>query len=314
VSIPSVKLRDTRKPGHCWQDNELYDCFQPVIGALAVGVYVRLTRECYGTTIKINLRFLADLCGISKSAVQRAFAVMEMVGIVVVARAAAHRSPEYELADLKELAIGYDAEFNVRRCSYILKPEILSELRAKARELKRRTHSIGVPMGDTKHESADEAVSRKTHPGVPQNDSGVPQTAKNCDGNRLSNKARIQEQIQTPLPPLQASGDEIESESYAEKGNRSGDGRDGAGPAAGAAVSRGCSAIGIGRREAAGVFGVDCAVAAGHGSGESVRRFRRRRARDGPADVAFVHQGPGLDEETIRELQERARHREARAG
>jgi len=44
------------------------------------------------------------------------------------------------------------------------------------------------------------------------------------------------------------------------------------------------------------------------------KRFRKRRARDGPADAAFVHSGPGMDEETIRELQEKARQREARAG
>ncbi len=205
MEIPTIKLRDKRKPGHCWQDNELYDCFQPVIGALAVGVYARLTRECYGTTVKAPLRDLAAMCGLSKSAVQRAFAVMETVGLVVATRTSVHRSPEYALADLKELAIGYDAEFDTRRCSYILPPETLATLRTRVREIKQRLHSGGVPMGDTEQEFQDATVSPAWPSGVPQNASGVPQTAKNCDGNRLSKKARIQKET-TPLPPFQKKG------------------------------------------------------------------------------------------------------------
>ena len=59
--VHAVRLRDRRRPGHYWQDNELIDVFQPVIGALAVNVYVNLTRDVYGgeTRVRYSVRKLA---------------------------------------------------------------------------------------------------------------------------------------------------------------------------------------------------------------------------------------------------------------
>ncbi len=230
MNQPAVKLRDKRKPGHCWQDNELYDCFQPVIGALAVGVYVRLTRECVGTTVKgVSLRDLAAMCGLSKSAVQRAFAVMETVGIVVATRSSAHRSPEYELADLKELAVGYDAEFDPLRYSYILKPDMLAKLRAKVAELERRLQGPRVPQRDTEARVGTVAGVPQNAVGVPQDAIGVPQTGKNCEGNRLYKNTRIQKDT-TPLPPSKNEGGlekEMEAADAGDRYDESADGSDG---------------------------------------------------------------------------------------
>lgn len=201
-----IKLRDKRKPGHCWQDNELYDCFQPVIGPIAVGVYTRLTRECYGAAVKISLRDLAALTGISKSAVGRAMSILESIGMVVIRRGAPKRVQEYDLADLKELAIHYGAIFDHKRSSYILSPESIVRLRSQTSLL------TNIPVN-----------SPNLHNTVPNRDSGlssrvpiqrvsVPQKGQSCPRNTeksgaplINKKERIQEK--TPLPPLQG-GDE----------------------------------------------------------------------------------------------------------
>lgn len=231
MNSPTVKLRDTRKPGHCWQDNELYDCFQPVIGPLAVGVYARITRECFGATVTVSLRELAELTGLSKSAVQRAMAVLELVGMVTARRGAAKRSPEYDLADLKELAIGYGSEFDAKRCSYVLREAARERLRAEVAALEKRMQGKpcreprGVPQGDT--EGRPDGVV-----GVPQRDSGVPQEGQWCpsegqNGDCIKNDKKARKQNNTPLPPSQASGVRCEARGEDEDGKRDpGDGGD----------------------------------------------------------------------------------------
>ena len=209
MNQPAVKLRDKRTRGHCWQENELYDCFQPVIGPLAVGVYVRLTRESYGSAVKISLRDLATLTGISKSAVGRALAVLEQIGMVVVQRAAAQRTPAYHLADLKELALHYGASFDSKRCSYVLPAEVCRRLRREIDDISTECPHIhiGVPAGDN-----------ELNPGVPQASIGVPprgqscpRNTEKCDSPTRSKKARNKKD--PPLPPFE--GGSANNRSYA---------------------------------------------------------------------------------------------------
>jgi DNA-binding transcriptional ArsR family regulator len=195
----ALKLRDKRKPGHCWQDNELYDCFQPVIGPLAVGVYVRLTRECYGAAVQISLRDLASLTGISKSAVGRAMVVLERIGMVVVHRGSTKRIPAYALADLKELAVHYGATFDPRRSSYVFPAEVCQRLHRQVADISTESPYFhnGVPDGDTELHAG---VPRQ-RVGVPPQGQSCPRNAGKCDAPTSIKKSRNKKT--TPLPPFE---------------------------------------------------------------------------------------------------------------
>jgi hypothetical protein len=132
-----VKLRDRRKPGHCWQDNELYDAFGPIIGPNAVLVYVQMTRECWGgeTLVSASSRELAEACGLSRDTVWRALKVMERVGMTRLAGGGDRRAGEYQLVDLKELAIALGAHFDVERRSYLLSAATAVSLRLAVKEV-----------------------------------------------------------------------------------------------------------------------------------------------------------------------------------
>jgi hypothetical protein len=127
-----VKLRDKRRPGHCWQDNELYDVFQPIVGAQAVSVYVNLTRDCYGETrVSYTLRKLADAMSVSRAAVWRNLAVLESVGVLRLIRGKGSGESSCELCDLKDAAEALGGVYNSRRSSFVLPEEKLAELRAR---------------------------------------------------------------------------------------------------------------------------------------------------------------------------------------
>ena len=104
-----VRVRDKRKPGHCWQDNELYDVFQPVIGATATHIYAAMTRWGYGHRVELAMREIAVESGTSKSAVQRATLAMERVGMIRLAPSRGSKPAAYELLDLKEASIALGA-------------------------------------------------------------------------------------------------------------------------------------------------------------------------------------------------------------
>ncbi len=199
MSETAIKLRDKRKPGHCWQDNELYDCFQPVIGPLAVNVYVRITRECYGTTVKIGVRELAELTGISKSAVHRALAVLEAVGLVRAKRAAVKQAAEYDLADLKELAVRHGAVFDAGRFSYVLPREAREKLRLDVKHLRGRMHGESVPLGDSADAVVEDASVPQMRESVPVGGQYCPPNAENLGVQQNSKKARNKKN--SPLPP-----------------------------------------------------------------------------------------------------------------
>lgn len=127
-----VKLRDQRKPGHCWQDNELYDAFGPVIGPNAVLVYVQMTRNCWGTEIRSSSRDLARDSGLSKDTVLRSMRAMERVGMLRSVGAGCRRVAEYNLVDLKELAQHHGGIFDRRRVSYVFSEGLTAALKVLA--------------------------------------------------------------------------------------------------------------------------------------------------------------------------------------
>lgn len=99
-------LRDRRKPGHFWADNELFDIFAPRIGPHGMLVYIALARECFGnySAEKVSLRRLAEMTGISKDSVRRALGVLLDVGLILESRGRRQTASSYDLVDVKELA------------------------------------------------------------------------------------------------------------------------------------------------------------------------------------------------------------------
>jgi hypothetical protein len=131
--MDDVKLRDQRKPGHCWQDNELYDAFGPVIGPNAILVYVQMTRNCYGAeSIRLSSRDLARDSGLSKDTVWRAMRAMERVGMLRAVSGGKGKLAEYHLTDLKELAARHGGTYVWHRQSYVFSPQQAVALKAIA--------------------------------------------------------------------------------------------------------------------------------------------------------------------------------------
>ena len=128
--MQDVKLRDQRKPGHCWQDNELYDAFGPVIGPNAVIVYTHMTRQCYGTEIRSSSRDLARDSGLSKDTVLRAMRAMERIGMLRAVGRGSRSVVEYHLVDLKELAESHGGVYDRRRVSYVFSEAQTAALKA----------------------------------------------------------------------------------------------------------------------------------------------------------------------------------------
>jgi uncharacterized protein with PIN domain len=106
-----IKLRDRREPGHLWADNEIYDVFGDELGANGIGVYMTLARKCYGPSVQISLRDLAEHARMSKDTVARGLAVLIRVGLVLeLPTAKARTVKSYQLADAKALARKYVRE------------------------------------------------------------------------------------------------------------------------------------------------------------------------------------------------------------
>jgi DNA-binding transcriptional ArsR family regulator len=187
-----------------------------------VSVYVRLTRECYGAGVTITLRELAARTGISKSAVGRALRVLEAIGMVLAKRGTARRAPQYDLADLKDLAVDYGAVFDPKRCSYVLPPGVRLRLQAQVAAAEKRMHGgvsggqteeraareSDVPGGDTGDDLAEGAGVPHASGGVPLEAQWCPPNAEKLHGYLICKKARIQNK--TPLPPLHARGGCVE--------------------------------------------------------------------------------------------------------
>jgi hypothetical protein len=117
-----IKLRSNAKPGWCWQDNELYDVMQPIVGAQACWIFANMTRLAYGPEVHFSLRDMGEATGWGRDTVWRALRLMEATGMIVVRRSGRNKAATYQLADLKELVISNGGEFDPKRKLYVLPP------------------------------------------------------------------------------------------------------------------------------------------------------------------------------------------------
>ena len=206
----TLRVRDKRKPGHCWQDNELYDVFQPVIGATATHIYAAMSRWAFGHRVEMGMREIAVESGTSRSAVQRALVAMERLGMVRGVAGRGSQPAAYNLLDLKEASIALGAEWNPHRASHGLSPTRVAELRTAVLHC--------VPYGDTKAggnlpdcvphgDASGTLLSQKRGVSVPHRDAHLyiyKQDTKQQDNHPL------------PLPPAEGGlRDESESSDIA---------------------------------------------------------------------------------------------------
>lgn len=129
-----IGKRNKRNPGHCWQDNELYDVFQRVIGALAAHVFAQMTRWCYGHEVRMGLRELADEAGVSRSTAHRATLAMQAMGMIRIREGRGRGSASYELLDLKEAARALGARWEPGRASFVLTASQVRALKKRVAE------------------------------------------------------------------------------------------------------------------------------------------------------------------------------------
>lgn len=139
-------LRNERKPCHFWIDNEVADCYQPIIGADAIWVYCRIARYAHGAWIvsprrrgldgdRVALREMAQWCGKSVDTVWRCLELLELVGLICVQRGARAKG-RYALADVKELVTREGATYDADSGGFRLPEERVAELKRQVKELR----------------------------------------------------------------------------------------------------------------------------------------------------------------------------------
>jgi cell division septum initiation protein DivIVA len=140
-----TSLRNERKPCHFWVDNEVADCYQPIVGADAIWVYCRIARNAHGAWIvslkrrdgdtRVSLREMAEWCGKSVDTVWRCMQVLEHVGLLQVVHGA-KSSGRYALADVKDLVTREGAEYDRVMGSFQLPSARVAELKQQVKELR----------------------------------------------------------------------------------------------------------------------------------------------------------------------------------
>ena len=128
------------KPGgFCFQENELYRVFQPIVGSAAVALYCNLTSMAFGydPTIRFSRRSLAARSNMSRGTIARELAVLERTGMLRLRLCGGNLQSEGELVGLKGLAESLGAVYNKRAMSLLLPPEKQESLKAQVAELRR---------------------------------------------------------------------------------------------------------------------------------------------------------------------------------
>lgn len=133
-----ARLRDQRKPGHGWFDNEIYDVFGDELQQDGISVYMTLARLCYGALVKkkngaaYGLRELAANARMGKDTFARTLKRVVALGLVVEHKGRTAQSPStYDLVDVKELAAEYMREAVKREKAAVEEKRRLAEAERK---------------------------------------------------------------------------------------------------------------------------------------------------------------------------------------
>jgi hypothetical protein len=144
--IEITSLRNDRKPCHFWVDNEIVDCYQPIIGADAVWVYCRIARYANGPWIvsprlrgtsdtRVGMREMAEWCGKSTDTVWRSLEILKFVGLIHSVCDLKSKG-RYALADAKDLVLSEGGLYDRQLGAFCLPAERTAELKEQVRELR----------------------------------------------------------------------------------------------------------------------------------------------------------------------------------
>lgn len=142
----TIGLRNERKPCHFWVDNEVADCYQPIVGADAIWVYCRIARYANGAWIvsprlrgtsdaRVSLAEMAEWCGKSRATVWRSLQVLELVGLVN-AEGGTKTKGRYALGDVKDLVLREGGAYDREMGSFQLPASRVAELKECVRALR----------------------------------------------------------------------------------------------------------------------------------------------------------------------------------
>ncbi len=217
-------LRNERKPCHFWVDNEVADCYQPIVGADAIWVYCRIARNAHGAWIvspkvrgadtRVSLREMAEWCGKSVDTVWRCLQVLELVGLLQADRGAKIKG-RYALADVKDLVTRegglYDREMGSFRLPEARVVELKDQVRALRLKMARKKAGQIVLVDSQKEQSQSVAQSDRFGSdlfGVPDAkcDRSVAPDVQICRSERTAsittNFKKATKANTTPQPPL----------------------------------------------------------------------------------------------------------------
>lgn len=214
-------LRDVRKPCHFWVDNEVADCYQPIVGADAIWVYCRIARNAHGAWIvspkvrsddtRVSLREMADWCGKSVDTVSRCLQVLEYVGLLRAVRGEKAKG-RYALADVKDLVTREGGLYDPGMGSFRLPAERVAELKRQVCELRLKLArksscqftAISGQKGAASVAQSDSLDCGLFAASVAQSDRSVALDAQNCRSSSTAsittklNKAKL---TTPPYPP-----------------------------------------------------------------------------------------------------------------
>lgn len=211
-------LRNERKPCHFWVDNEVADCYQPIVGADAIWVYCRIARNAHGAWIvspkrrdgdtRVSLREMAEWCGKSVDTVWRCLQVLEHVGLLQAVHGA-KSSGRYALADVKDLVTREGGAYDRTIGSFQLPPARVAALKAEVKELRaklarkasglRVVESVGqsVAQSDRLEQQLFSAAAEECDSSVAPSDASVAPDAQPS----ITQEGKQAKQTTTPQPP-----------------------------------------------------------------------------------------------------------------
>jgi len=230
-------LRNERKPCHFWVDNEVADCYQPIVGADAIWVYCRIARNAHGAWIvspkvrggdtRISLREMAEWCGKSVDTVSRCLQVLEHVGLLQAVRGAKAKG-RYALADVKDLVTREGGLYDRETGSFQLPAKRTVELKLQVRELRAKlARKSGSRLAIVGRDEASSSVAQSDRLGrdlfAVANAGSDTSVAPGVHAS-ITTKSKKAKQTTSPLPP-QAGADEFSPEQLAHLGTLSGEPR-----------------------------------------------------------------------------------------
>ena len=207
---PEIPARGRPRGNFCWQQNELYDLFQPIIGATAHLIYTHLTRKAFDAKFRCSVRELARRTGLSHSTVSRALAVLESVGLLRVRAGGGNRASEIELVDLESLARRLGATHNKRTGMFGFPEETVDHLRAvvaktqqKLQGKRKDVNAIQtIGEGSTDRQSLDEGGGPSFFSLSERDTSVLPERHQGCTRETQTGSQQIKRKQNTRKQPI----------------------------------------------------------------------------------------------------------------